>query len=814
MNKLVLMVALGLGLVLFEAAGHSETPGTSDQMPPLDGAARASVANAYQFLANQMDQYNKEYFIYKDQNAGGNHFVPSGWMGDMGDIGYDDGWTTNTASGPTCIRLSYSAASTANKWAAIAWQSKDSNWGQSPGLDLTGATKLRFQARGENGTEKAIFKVGGINRQPYKGAAATYPYEDSCDEIAIGPVTLNKAWTDYSIDLATTETFKIYSDDSAASNHFIPSAWYNGASTMTCDPACTDSPHSGSTCVKITWTGEAGLKNGKWNGIGWEWPEGRIQSPSSTAQGYNLDPCTKLTFWSRTDNAGLKLQFIMGFKSTVSSAYSDPCGEIPITTSNGGFVSIGSTWQQYTIPIPSGTDMSNVTLGFAVFFNDANTPGGAGMSFYLDDIEFDHPLKKDLSSLIGGFVWTTSQVLNPSGATIYVDNARYDLARPNETRLIQSYVTLDGGDEAILNNVAASYDNALALIAFSLSNDPDHLKRAKMLADAFVQAINNDRDFTDGRVRNDYRAGDLFDPYTGKALLPGWWSTTQQKWLEDKDFVGTKVGDAAWVALALLRYYRVSGDAKYLTAAESIGNWIINNTWNDAGIPGFTGGYYGWPDGTHGWYPWESVEHNLDCWRIFDRLDQATSDSKWQSAALHAKQFAQNMWNDADGFFEVGTNDDKTTINASLKVLDANSWGIQAFFPSLATYSRAAAWVEANCATSNGGFDGFDYNDDRDGVWLEGTAQMCVSYMALGHFTKASHYAAQLRAAQESATNADGLGIVAATKNSLTTGQDWTYYNRLHVGATAWAIFAQTGYDPFIDAFILEASGRDWRGYR
>ncbi|MCD6093959.1 MAG: hypothetical protein J7J51_04140, partial [Candidatus Omnitrophica bacterium] len=89
--------------------------------------------------------------VYTDISSSDNHFIPSGWMGDYGDITLDENWQDNPHSGETCIKISYSAEATqGNRWAGIYWQEPANNWGEvEGGFDLTGATKLTFWARGE-----------------------------------------------------------------------------------------------------------------------------------------------------------------------------------------------------------------------------------------------------------------------------------------------------------------------------------------------------------------------------------------------------------------------------------------------------------------------------------------------------------------------------------------------------------------------------------------------------------------------------------------------------------------------------------------
>ena len=135
----------------------------------------------------------KMFPVYTDAKSPDNHFIPSGWMGDYGDIKFDDKCLTNPHSGTTSIKITYTAQATQGaRWAGIYWQNPPNNWGTRPGgYDLSGAKKLTFWARGENGGERIEeFKIGGI----------TGEYADS-DVAGIGPVVLTTEWQQFTIDL-------------------------------------------------------------------------------------------------------------------------------------------------------------------------------------------------------------------------------------------------------------------------------------------------------------------------------------------------------------------------------------------------------------------------------------------------------------------------------------------------------------------------------------------------------------------------------------------------------------------------------------
>jgi hypothetical protein len=141
----------------------------------------------------EKDKTAMPFAVYVENNSKQNHFAPSGWMGDYGDIKMDLVCKENPRSGNSCIKIVYSAKSTqGGGWIGIYWQQPANNWGdRRGGYDLTGAKKLTFYAKGGIGGEKiSEFKIGGISGE----------FPDS-DSVAIGPIELKTVWTKYTIDL-------------------------------------------------------------------------------------------------------------------------------------------------------------------------------------------------------------------------------------------------------------------------------------------------------------------------------------------------------------------------------------------------------------------------------------------------------------------------------------------------------------------------------------------------------------------------------------------------------------------------------------
>ncbi len=143
-------------------------------------------------LKAETDILPQPFYVYFDKESDKNFFCPSGWMGDVDSITFDENWKINCHSGLTCIRIVYLPAKGTLKWAGVYWQNPPNNWGFKEGsLDLTGARRLTFWARGEKGGEIIEkFRIGGIIGH----------YPDS-DVAQVSPVVLTKEWKKYSIDL-------------------------------------------------------------------------------------------------------------------------------------------------------------------------------------------------------------------------------------------------------------------------------------------------------------------------------------------------------------------------------------------------------------------------------------------------------------------------------------------------------------------------------------------------------------------------------------------------------------------------------------
>lgn len=395
MKKLAMFMAVGLCAVAFLGLCFAE-----------EAATTASVPTA------ATPEKPKEFVVYKDKGARDNHYIPSGWMGDYGDIKMNDQHIQNPHSGTTCIQFVYSAKKAQGLgWAGDYWQSPANNWGSKKGgFDLTGMTKLTFWARGDKGGEVIQkFVVGGI-----KGA-----YPDTA-EVEIGPIELTDTWKEYTINLvgrdlsyinggfswvATADLnpqgatfylddikfaldfsikpetkkpenmpFYVYADRSSISNHFIPSGYMGDYGDIKYDGTSTEDAYLGDTCIKIIYTGQA-TQGARWAGVYWQNP---ANNWGTVDAGFDLAKATKLTFWARGAKGGERIEeFKMG---GIMGEYSDS------DSAGIGPVILNKEWTQYTIDLKG----------------------------------------KDMSYVIGGFCWSTNIDVNPEGATFYLDEIKYE----------------------------------------------------------------------------------------------------------------------------------------------------------------------------------------------------------------------------------------------------------------------------------------------------------------------------------------------------------------------------------------------------
>jgi hypothetical protein len=578
--------------------------------------------------------------------------------------------------------------------------------------------------------------------------------------------------------------FPVYDDVSSGGNHFH--AWAkipDENAAVDINGSSTDSPHSGATAIRAELHDTTGTNFGGFYFLNGLLPPGAtapvLNFGTTPNAGIDLTGATALTFWARGQQGGETISFFMGGVGRDPNT-GQPVAPYPDSTPviKQVFV-LSPQWLQYSLDL-----------------------GGA-----------------DLHYVLGGFGWVASAVDNPGGAVFFVDDISYQLgdaaraARLAQPRFLRSFTT--GPYQALpppvgifdlaIRQVAFSYDNAVALLAFLAEGSDDSLRRARLIGDAFVYANTpgHDRSYDDGRVRDAYAAGDLTvapgwtpNGRVGTVAIPGYYDETKKVFYEVAQD-GISTGNNAWAMLSLVALYRRTLEPRYLDAAKRIGQFVVGFRNDQGAYQGFQGGLDQPEGGSPVRRPWASTEHNLDLVAGFRLLAALEPGGGWGGQADHARQLVDAMWDESRGCNLTGTTD-PATRNPQPLPEDVQSWAVLALPDALTVHPGLLGCAERNHLTTDAGYHGFDFNEDRDGVWFEGTAQMATAYQRAGRPQDAGTFTATLGQAQGTPPFGDGFGIAAASRDGLTTGfSGFLYFLRLHVGATAWTVFAQLGFNPF-----------------
>jgi hypothetical protein len=414
-------------------------------------------------------------------------------------------------------------------------------------------------------------------------------------------------------------------------------------------------------------------------------------------------------------------------------------------------------------------------------------------------------------------------------------------------RLLQSY-----NNESGLMTTAFVYDNALATLAFLAHRTEENVRRAKLIGDAllFIQAAD---DTSDGRIRQAYAAGPM-QFYGGGTVFTGLEREDgKAAVMAPFGFTGSAVGDVAWAALALAQLYRVTKVRKYLDGAVKAAGWIAGRR-SDHAFGGYHGGVQG--DGVTP-QKWCSSEHNIDVYALFTLLARLTGDRRWSGRAEVAGSFVRRMWNREGRHFWTGTlgaieGDDPDLINKVVIPEDVQTWAHLSLGEQ--RYGSALDWTVRKLWNTDSGagsqlpdgvsLSGVTFSDlskvitttvpngdtpnDRNAVWLEGNGHLALALLDRGDRGDrgvAKQLLRQTVVAQEKVGAGQTVGLTAdpnggrlsdpgaggsftgtvlpaasgivAASSAFDTGFSFGYFQRQHVGATAWFLMAALGFNPY-----------------
>ncbi len=340
-----------------------------------------------------------------------------------------------------------------------------------------------------------------------------------------------------------------------------------------------------------------------------------------------------------------------------------------------------------------------------------------------------------------------------------------------------------------LDKVAFTYDQSLATIVFVIFND---FERAENILGFYLDKIMANQPIYNAYYTN----GDVFE----YAIYSG---------------------VNAWVGLAALVYEKATGDDRYFSLAEKVGDFLITMMDKDGGI-------IGGPTVT-----WYSTEHNLDSFAFFKLFHELGGKEKYSQASRRIKR-----WLDDYAYTDKEVPVNRGKGDATIAT-DTYSWSITALGPEILLLldmdpDEILDFAVKNCEVettfargdTNIKVKGFDFakfrNLARGGVISgEWSSQMILAFEIMADYyrdkdsvryksylDKALLYASELQKMIISSPSPSGKAnptLPYASHANVDTGHGWRTPRGNRTGSlasTAYFLIAYRGFNPLQGEFL------------
>lgn len=314
----------------------------------------------------------------------------------------------------------------------------------------------------------------------------------------------------------------------------------------------------------------------------------------------------------------------------------------------------------------------------------------------------------------------------------------------------------NGTLESVENgNIVSLYDNALAAMVFMLNGD---FLKAERIFDFFARRINSELLIGNGG----------FSQFRDRNGVPKY-----HRWM----------GDNAWLLIALNNYKSMTGNATYDLLASEIGNWLIK-------LQDADGGLFAGYSADNSLLNYKVTEGNIDA---FNAISGYTS---FHSQLL--KFLENNRWDNADNNLVAWPDN-----SAYLYALDCQSWSYCIFkeYPVSALLSAKRFLTIKTATINNVQVNGYDIDEDRDAVFVEGTGQMALAFKVAGLIQESDYYLSEMeKILFRSSVFENSYGFPYATNigTSYGSGALWSGADtNIAVSGGAWYLFAKYGFNPF-----------------
>lgn len=315
-------------------------------------------------------------------------------------------------------------------------------------------------------------------------------------------------------------------------------------------------------------------------------------------------------------------------------------------------------------------------------------------------------------------------------------------------------------DNGLLNsaengNIVSLYDNALAALVYIMNND---LERAERIFDFFNNRIASE-------LKNGPGGFSQFRASNGSPYNYRW------------------MGDNAWFLIALNNYKSVSNSTKYDLLSSEISNWLVSLQDADGGL---FAGYA--EDGSL--LNYKVTEGNIDAFNAINGYDSFHEELlgflknyRWDAADNNLMSWPEN----ADYRY----------------ALDNQSWSYLIFpeYPVSALSSADRFLTTQIASINNVSITGYDIDEDRDAVFIEGTGQMALAYNYAGLQDESDFYIKEIeKILVPSSVFNDASGFPYASNIGTGYGDAplWEGADSIiAISGGIWYLFAKSGFNPF-----------------
>ena len=304
------------------------------------------------------------------------------------------------------------------------------------------------------------------------------------------------------------------------------------------------------------------------------------------------------------------------------------------------------------------------------------------------------------------------------------------------------------------SNFVSLYDNALSILFFT-----------------------SEGEFTKAEKTLDY-----FNAKMETELLNGSGGYYQFRNKEGENGNRTWLGDNAWLLIAINNYHFYAKNNKYQAMANHLSTWIRSLQDIDGGLWGGKNA-----DGT----PIHKVTEGI--------LTAFNAVEGYDDFHKNILRYLKNeRWEATENVLVAWPENPTYTYALDLHSL---AYGILEAYDEdiLDNTSRYLNTQIATVTTQE--ITGYCFDEDKDVVWLEGTAQMAMAYKSAGSTTQAQELITQIEKTFINSSlhgNSNGVPYASNYATSFGAGMLWDHADVTPaISSTVWYLFAKQNFNPF-----------------